>query len=58
MVARSMLGLAEAGFYPGLVLYFSYWFPAAAASFAWINSIGNLGGSSALPLSVGQGPHR
>ena len=44
MVARSMLGLAEAGFYPGLVLYFSYWFPAAAASFAWINSIGNLGG--------------
>jgi len=27
MVARFLLGLAEAGFYPGLVLYFSYWFP-------------------------------
>jgi MFS transporter, ACS family, tartrate transporter len=29
MVARFLLGLAEAGFYPGLVLYFSYWFPDA-----------------------------
>jgi MFS transporter, ACS family, tartrate transporter len=27
MIARFLLGLAEAGFYPGLVLYFSYWFP-------------------------------
>jgi len=27
MAARFLLGLAEAGFYPGLVLYFSYWFP-------------------------------
>jgi MFS transporter, ACS family, tartrate transporter len=24
---RFLLGLAEAGFYPGLVLFFSYWFP-------------------------------
>jgi ACS family tartrate transporter-like MFS transporter len=26
---RFMLGLAEAGFYPGILLYFTYWFPAA-----------------------------
>ena len=25
---RFLLGLAEAGFYPGIVLYLSYWFPA------------------------------
>ena len=28
-VLRFMLGLAEAGFYPGILLYFTYWFPAA-----------------------------
>jgi MFS transporter, ACS family, tartrate transporter len=27
MLLRFLLGLAEAGFYPGLVLYFTYWFP-------------------------------
>ncbi|MEO7724430.1 MAG: MFS transporter, partial [Chthoniobacterales bacterium] len=25
--ARFLLGLAEAGFFPGIVLYFTYWFP-------------------------------
>ena len=28
-ILRFMLGLAEAGFYPGVLLYFTYWFPAA-----------------------------
>ena len=28
-VLRFMLGLAEAGFYPGILLYFTFWFPAA-----------------------------
>jgi ACS family phthalate transporter-like MFS transporter len=28
-VARFLLGAAEAGFFPGVVLYLSYWFPAA-----------------------------
>ena len=28
-VARFVLGAAEAGFFPGVVLYLSYWFPAA-----------------------------
>ncbi|MCE4062325.1 MFS transporter [Pandoraea sputorum] len=27
-VARMLLGAAEAGFFPGLILYLSYWFPA------------------------------
>src|SRR3569833_2717690 len=26
---RFLLGLAEEGFYPGILLYFTYWFPAA-----------------------------
>jgi len=29
-VARFLLGAAEAGFFPGIVLYFTFWFPAAA----------------------------
>ena len=28
-VARVALGIAEAGFFPGMVLYFTYWIPAA-----------------------------
>jgi len=27
-VVRFLLGVAEAGFFPGIVLYFTYWFPA------------------------------
>jgi ACS family tartrate transporter-like MFS transporter len=26
-IARFLLGVAEAGFFPGLILYFTYWFP-------------------------------
>jgi ACS family tartrate transporter-like MFS transporter len=29
MIARVVLGLAEAGFFPGMVLYLTYWVPAA-----------------------------
>jgi ACS family tartrate transporter-like MFS transporter len=28
-VMRFLLGLAEAGFYPGMILYLTYWFPTA-----------------------------
>jgi ACS family phthalate transporter-like MFS transporter len=28
-IARILLGAAEAGFYPGLILYLTYWFPSA-----------------------------
>ncbi|MFT2675417.1 MFS transporter, partial [Escherichia coli] len=27
-VLRFLLGLAEAGFYPGIILYLTYWFPS------------------------------
>jgi len=29
MTVRFLLGVAEAGFFPGVLLYFTYWFPAA-----------------------------
>lgn len=29
IVVRFMLGIAEAGFFPGILLYLTYWFPAA-----------------------------
>ncbi|MEO6377005.1 MAG: MFS transporter, partial [Caulobacteraceae bacterium] len=31
---RFLLGLAEAGFFPGVLLYLTYWFPASRQSFA------------------------
>lgn len=31
-VMRFMLGVAEAGFYPGIILYLTYWFPARLRS--------------------------
>src|ERR1700721_955754 len=27
-VGRFLLGVAEAGFFPGIILYFTYWFPS------------------------------
>jgi ACS family tartrate transporter-like MFS transporter len=29
LIIRFLLGVAEAGFFPGMILYFTYWFPAA-----------------------------
>ena len=46
MVIRFLLGLAEAGLFPGFVLYFTYWFPDAYR--ARINS----GFTLALPIAV------
>src|ERR1700710_2308056 len=28
MIVRFLLGAAEAGFFPGMILYFTYWFPS------------------------------
>lgn len=52
-VMRFLLGLAEAGFYPGMILYLTYWFPTAqraqaVARFVAVSAVvGVLGG----PLS-------
>ena len=48
-VLRFLLGVAEAGFFPGIILYFTYWFPRreqarAVACFMAANPIGNLWG--------------
>jgi len=48
-VIRFLLGLAEAGLFPGFVLYFTYWFPDAYR--ARINS----GFTLALPIAVATG---
>ena len=29
IILRLLLGVAEAGFFPGMILYFTYWYPAA-----------------------------
>jgi MFS transporter, ACS family, tartrate transporter len=49
-VLRFVLGVAEAGFFPGIILYFTYWFPQkeqarAVALFMAANPIGNLVGA-------------
>src|SRR5436309_5650734 len=49
MVVRFLLGLAEAGLFPGFVLYLTYWFPAQHR--ARINS----GFTLALPIAVASG---
>lgn len=49
MAIRFLLGLAEAGLFPGFVLYFTYWFPGAHR--ARINS----GFILALPVAVAAG---
>ncbi len=48
-VLRFLLGVAEAGFFPGMVIYLTYWFPAtirarAAAFFMVATTIGGLMG--------------
>src|ERR1700722_729495 len=46
---RFLLGLAEAGFFPGMILYFTYWFPPfhRARVTAWF--------MAAIPVAVGMG---
>jgi ACS family tartrate transporter-like MFS transporter len=48
-VLRFLLGLAEAGFFPGMILYFTYWFPPSHR--ARIVA----GFMAAIPVSIGLG---
>ncbi|NIL77280.1 MFS transporter [Rhodococcus sp. B10] len=48
-VARLLLGIAEAGFYPGLLFYFGLWFPAKRLARAY--SLFQLG----IPISLALG---
>lgn len=49
VVLRFLLGVAEAGFFPGIILYLTYWFPAAqrARMTAWF--------MTAIPVSTALG---
>lgn len=50
---RFMLGVAEAGFFPGIILYLTYWFPAAyrARMVAWFMTAIAVAGVAGGPLS-------
>jgi MFS transporter, ACS family, tartrate transporter len=50
---RFLLGAAEAGFFPGIVLYFTYWFPAAdrAKALAQFSTASMAAGIVGAPLS-------
>jgi MFS family permease len=49
IILRFLLGVAEAGFFPGIILYLTYWFPAAyrARMVAWF--------MVAIPISTAVG---
>jgi ACS family tartrate transporter-like MFS transporter len=65
-VLRFLLGVAEAGFFPGIILYLSYWFPAREraravsrfmAGSALVGILGSLLSGTILDYLNGVGPH-
>jgi D-galactonate transporter len=54
MGARVLLGIAEAGFFPGIVLFFTYWFPASerAKAGAWFMAASPIAVIVGAPLST------
>ncbi len=52
-VLRFMLGLAEAGFFPGIIYYLTFWFPhrERARAIAWFMTATSVAGVIAGPLS-------
>src|SRR5262245_21242295 len=52
-VLRFLLGVAEAGFFPGMILYLTYWFPAAerAKAVAWFMTATSMSGIIGGPVS-------
>lgn len=55
LLARLLLGLAEAGFFPGIILYLSLWFPASrrARVGSWFMLAPPLASMLGAPLSIG-----
>ena len=51
-ILRFLLGVAEAGFFPGMILYFTYWFPPSHRSRIVA------GFMAAIPVSIGLGAPR
>src|SRR5438067_8009052 len=53
IVLRFLLGAAEAGFFPGIIFYFTYWFPAheRARAVAQFSMASMLAGIVGAPLS-------
>jgi MFS family permease len=54
MAARVVLGIAEAGFFPGVVLFFTYWFPESerARTGAWFMMASPVAVIVGAPVSV------
>src|SRR5262249_2565749 len=52
-IVRFLLGVAEAGFFPGIILYLTYWFPSAwrTRMFAWFITAMSLSFVVGGPLS-------
>jgi ACS family tartrate transporter-like MFS transporter len=52
-VLRFLLGAAEAGFFPGMILYLKHWFPARARAraVAWFMTANPLAGVIGSPIS-------
>lgn len=52
-VLRFLLGAAEAGFFPGIILYMKYWFPARARAraVAWFMTANPIAGVIGSPIS-------
>jgi ACS family tartrate transporter-like MFS transporter len=52
-VFRFLLGVAEAGFFPGIILYLTYWFPSSqrARAVSWFMTATSVAGVIGGPLS-------
>ena len=57
-IVRFLLGSAEAGFFPGAILFMTYWFPAKARGGCWACSISDLPWPNRFSTSSKEQIHR